>query len=217
MAAVIHFNLESIAVGVDRRQIELLKHIGAKALVAAGHVADGQAQQRARIPAPAAADHLAQPRPVFDAAARHVARAQRHVGGALGNGQQHRQVVRLVREIGVHFAQVAVALAQAFAETGDIGGAQAQLAAAAHELHTRGVRSQRRHHVAGAVGRTVVHHQHIELRALLKHGGDQARDVLGLVVGWHHHQAVALRFVRRGWFGGCFVVVGRQCCHVFSS
>jgi hypothetical protein len=70
--------------------------LAAEALEAAGEVADVEAQGRARVPAPAAADGPAHGVPLGDPAALDVARAECQVGPVARGREQAREVGRVV-------------------------------------------------------------------------------------------------------------------------
>ena len=87
--AIGQLDLEGVALGVDRVQVDRLEHRAAEALEAAGEVADGDAEQQPRIERAAGGDGAAHGAPVLDAAAGHVARAQHEVRVA-GRGSSRR-------------------------------------------------------------------------------------------------------------------------------
>ena len=134
VGAVGQLDLEAVAAGADGVEVERLQHAAAEALVAAGQVAVGQAQDGARIEAAAAADDLAQRAPVLDAAALHVARAEHHVGALLDEAEEVGQVGGVVREVGVHLEDEVGAVVEGLAEAGHVRLAQALLAGAMQHL-----------------------------------------------------------------------------------
>ena len=124
IAAVVHLDLEGVAVGVHRLQVEVLQDTPAEALEPAGQVADRHAQNDACVERSAAADEGAQKRPVARAAAGHPARADRCVRPSAGHRRtQAQQVGRIVRKIGVHLEDELGARGERAPESGDIGGA----------------------------------------------------------------------------------------------
>src|SRR3954471_4054094 len=71
--AVGGLDLEGVAARVDRAQVELLQHLAAEALEAAGQVVHADAEQDARVPRPARGDEPANRAPAADRAALDVA------------------------------------------------------------------------------------------------------------------------------------------------
>ena len=69
IAAVIHLDLEGVAVRANALQVQLLQHVPAEALEAAGQVVDGDTQDEPRVDRAAATDECPQERPVARAAA----------------------------------------------------------------------------------------------------------------------------------------------------
>src|ERR1700679_3082546 len=124
-----HLDLEGVAAGADRAQVDRLENLAAEALEAAGQVLHVEAEDDARVGAAAAADRPPQRAPVTNAAAGHVARAEHQVG-PLRRLQQPRQVGGVVREVRVHLEHQAGTAREGVAEAGDVGGAEAFLAVA---------------------------------------------------------------------------------------
>ena len=128
--------------------------------------------------------------PVGDAAAGHVARAQREVGAVIAHGgEQAREVRRVVREVGVHLEDVAGAGRERAREARQVGRAEALAHGPVQHLDLARVRrGQLVGDGAGAVGGVVVDDEHPKAlgRDLAEHatrGGDDGLEVLGLVEG----------------------------------
>src|SRR3977135_3298646 len=73
-------DLEAVAVRADRVQLDRLEHLAPKALEAAREIANLEVEHAPCVRPPAATDHPSQRTPVLDAAAGHVARAEREIG-----------------------------------------------------------------------------------------------------------------------------------------
>ena len=89
--AVGDLDLEHVALGADARQVDRLEHLAPDALEAAGEILHGDAQDRPRVQAAAAADQPPREAPVPHPAAGDVARAEHQVGDA-GGVDQLRQI-----------------------------------------------------------------------------------------------------------------------------
>ena len=99
-----------------------------------------------------------------------------------------------MREVGVHLDDVVIAMLQRPFEPGNVGGAEAQLASALHQMHTLGVLANEFAHDGGsAVGRTVVNHKHVELvLGDFEHSLGDGTDVFLLVISGYDNDAIAL-------------------------
>ena len=122
-------DLEAVALRRDLVQVELAQRVGAERAVAAGGVVDRHAEHEPRVGAAAPGDELAALGPVLGPAARHPAGAQDEVG-VPERVEQPRQLLGLVRAVGVHLDDDVVALLQGPGEPGQVGGAEALLARA---------------------------------------------------------------------------------------
>ena len=108
--AVGQLDLEGVAVRADRRVVDRLAARAArKHLKPPVRSRTGTRRTRARVQAAAARDDAPEQRPVLDAAAGHVARAEREVGAVAHRGQQARQVGRVVREPSASISKTSVA------------------------------------------------------------------------------------------------------------
>src|SRR6185312_7413828 len=181
--AVGHLDLEGVAAGLNRIEVDRLQHLAAEALEAAGHVGDVDAEDQLRVGAAAAADRLAQRPPVADAAAGHVARAEHDVG-LPRRRQQPRQVGGIVGEVRVHLQDQPGTLGQGAAEAGDVGGPEPFLDLAMQDADVAVALGEALGDRAGPVRGAVVDDQHPGRgRKLRPRGFDQGLDVLGLVIG----------------------------------
>ena len=175
-------DLEGVAGGEHRVEVELGQRARAPQLEAAAEVVEGQAEDELRARAAHAAEHAAGLRPAGRAAAGHVAVAEHEVGLA---GVEHREhlgeLLRRVGEVRVHLADDAVAALQAPREARAVGHAEAVLAGAVQDVHPRALGGQRVGQLAGPVGRRVVDHEQLE--AGRGEALDEAGEGLGLAVG----------------------------------
>src|SRR5262249_34188967 len=142
----------------------------AVAAVAAAAVARGQAHEEAHQVVDAAADQGAGERPVGDAAAGDVARADHHVVPPHA-GQHGGEVAGVVAEVGVHGHQVVVAGLQRVAHAGDDGRAQAELARPVYGVDVGVGGGELVGQLPGAVGRVIVEDEDVRR-------GDRLADLL---------------------------------------
>ena len=147
---------------------------------------DGQLQERLGVEAAAAGDDAPGERPVADAAAVRVARADHEISTTLGGRDEIGQPAGVVREVAVHLADVGVVALECPAEAGEVGTAEALLGGAVQHVHPVVLGGQPIGDLAGAVGRPVVDHQDVagDRRALAgdRDGLDHPLEVLTLVV-----------------------------------
>ena len=88
-----------------------------------------------------------------------------------------------MREIRVHLENELGAVAERVAEAFEVCRAQPELAGTLDQVDARIARRPRAHHAGGAVGRVVVHHQHVQPVRQRQQLPDHGVDVLALVVG----------------------------------
>src|SRR2546430_2397244 len=88
--AIGELDLEGVAAGADVGQVDGLEHFAAEALEAASEVADGQAEDGARVEAAALAQEPPAEAPVHGASAFDVAAAEDQVGVGSGDFEQLR-------------------------------------------------------------------------------------------------------------------------------
>src|SRR5690606_41883832 len=89
----------------------------------------------------------------------------------------------VVRAVGVHLDDGAVAAPGGPLERGEVGRAQAPFLGAVEDVDAPVVRGERVGEVPGAVGRVVVDDEHVRLGARAAGGGDGVLEVVALVVG----------------------------------
>ena len=111
------------------------------------------------------------------------------VGHALG----------IVAEVGVHGADVLVAVLQSELEAGLVGSAQPQLARAMEDMDAFIAGGDGVGDVAGAVGRVVVDNRHVHIAGQRAQLPDETGQIFTFVVGRHDHQ----RRSRPGWGHHC--------------
>src|SRR5829696_4636717 len=88
-------DLERVALRLDARKVDRLEHLAAEALEPAGEVVLAQAEDTLGVVTAGAAHDAAGERPVDDAAAPDVARAEHEVG-ASGGAEDAREIARVV-------------------------------------------------------------------------------------------------------------------------
>ena len=154
------FNLKTVAVGADVLKIDGPERGSPKTLVAAGGIAEGHAGDDPHIFGGALAQHQSVQRPVDDANAIAVTRAQDQVG-ALRGFQEFRDIVRIVRQIAVHLEGELVIALQRPGEPGAISAPQPVLFRAMQHMDLRMLRGECVGHFPGAVGRIIVHHEQV--------------------------------------------------------
>ena len=140
-----------------------------------------------------ALSHTTAARPVVQRAARHVARADDEVGGGAGRDQPH-QIVGIVREVGVHLADVARAGAHARPACRPRRSGRARARRCGASRATRPPLAAARRSAIAPVpsGDAVVHDQHPQ-PVDGEQPRDQHADVLALVVGGHDDQHAVTR------------------------
>src|SRR6266550_810212 len=131
--AVGHLDLEGVAAGGDRVEVDRLQHLAPEALEAAGQVADADAEQDARVERAARRDEPPHDAPVPNRPAGHVARAEHEVG-LPRRLDQARHVGRVVREVAVDLDDQLRVAGQHPPETREVSGAEALLALAVEHL-----------------------------------------------------------------------------------
>ena len=180
-------------------QVDGLQHFATVAHEACRGVSQADAQDGAHVGRGVVRHQDAPDGPVDHVHPRDVAAAHGHVVALFGHGlQEARHVVGVVREVGVHLEDVVVAPLQRPFESGDVGGAQPQLALALHQMQAafHVAFHQAFHDVGRAVGAAVVDDEHFEagLAAVLhrgfqsRHGADDGFRVFFLVVGGYDDQ-----------------------------
>ena len=139
-----------------------------------------------RVRVTAAGEDLPRPGPVADRAARHPARSDHEVGGRQRR-EQRGQLGRIVRSVGVHLHERAVAAIQRPAEAGQVGGAEPGLLRPVQHLNVLVGQRELVRQVAGAVRAVVVDDQQIRVGHGRPNSGHDVFEVLPLVVRRDHH------------------------------
>lgn len=75
--------------------------------------------------------------PAFDASARNVSRPNHDVRTVVERANEVRQVLHVVREVGVHFEETVVAFREPLGERLDVGGSQPQFPCAMQDPNMR--------------------------------------------------------------------------------
>ena len=123
----------------------------------------------------------AQP-PPLDAAARDVPRPDDDVRPFVERADEVRQVLGVVREIGVHLEEAVVAFAQALIERLQIRRSQPELARAVHDSDVVVLGGDGVGQVTGAVGRSVVDDEDVGVGRGCAHPVQKAGEIVTLVV-----------------------------------
>src|SRR5207248_4819509 len=113
-----HLDLKTVAIGVDLIEMDGFQSAAAEAFVAAGWVGERHAGNYLDILGRAFAQHQPAERPIDDANAIQITRAKDEVGifSAL---EEHRYVIRVVRQIAIKFENELVISLQRPFESGD--------------------------------------------------------------------------------------------------
>ena len=190
---VCRLDLECVALGLDRIQVDRLEHAAPIALEATREIPDPDAEQHTRVERAAPRDDAPAEAPVRRAAAWHVPRTEREVGSRLAGGEQARHVGRIVREVAVHLEDVLRALDKHVTEAREIRGPEALLLLAVEHRDEVELLREPVRDLAGAVGRVVVDHEHAHAEWLQR--AQHRLDVLPLVECREAHGRVRHRGV----------------------
>src|SRR3954470_12363191 len=131
--AIAELDLESVAVRVRVSVVDALERAALEALEAARQIADGDAQDQSRVEAAAAAEGAPVERPVLDAAAVDVSRADHEVG-VVSRADEARKVGGIVREVRVHLEQQLGPAGEGALEARQVRPTQALLRRPVHHL-----------------------------------------------------------------------------------
>ena len=188
---------ERVAVRDNAVERQRGQRFAAPAAIAGGDVVQLQAGDGANVEVRERAEDDAAQRPVHDADAVQVARADHEVGAGGGRVDHRRQVLRIVRQVRVHLADEVGVGEDSAAKSFEVGDAQAALAGPMQRLHaSRILLAERVGNLAGAVGRLIVEHHHVH--AGDRHQiGDEDRQVVLLVVGRNQDQRLHRRPSKR--------------------
>lgn len=185
--AVDHLLEEGVAGASHAEGVHRLEYAAPVAAEARRAVAHRHAEQCAGVQVREAREQAAGERPVGDASARHVARADHEVG-VLAGREQLRQVARVVAAVAVHRQHPVGAGVEAEAEAREVGAAQPELCRAPQQMQPWLVAARALDEIAGAIGARVIDDERFEPGILREHGARDRQDVSGFVVGGEDHQ-----------------------------
>ncbi len=117
--AIRRLDLEHVAGGVDRVEVDRLEHVPAEALEASRRVVNRH-QEDARVDRGATGDQAPHEAPVLGSATGDVAGAEREVGAGFGRREQAWHVRRVVGEVAVHLQDVVGVSPKRLAEACDV-------------------------------------------------------------------------------------------------
>ena len=185
-----NLNLEDVALGGQRIQVQLLQHFALEGAVACGHVRHVGAEGDGDVLVAQLGQQEAVLRPVDHFPALDVAGTDGQICAVIQRVEKPVQFLRRVGAVGIHLHQHLVVALQAPVEAGAVGGQQAVLAGAVQHVdlvvgggELVGLR-------AGAVRRVVVHDEDVHGILRSQHALDDKREVLHLVVGRNDHQSL---------------------------
>lgn len=193
---VFHLDLEAVSLHLHGVEVDRLQRMARVADEPRRRIAQGHAGHDAYVHRSEVGHQQTRHRPVHDVHALHVTRTDHHVVPFGRSLVQPYQIVGIVREVAVHFADIVEPVVQSPAEPRQIGRAQPLLAAAFQQVQRR-----REFLLAlfddrcGAVGRTVVDDEHFESLGQREDLVDHRRNILFLVVCRDNYQ-----FAHRGSF-----------------
>ena len=130
-----------------------------------GRVGDVQAQQQRGVDVATLGQQAPVPAPVRDRSSRDVARPHHEIDAFEKRGDQARERLGLMGEVGVHLDEGLPAPIEAPCEAGPVGTAQAGLGGAPQDVDVAELVAQLLGQIGGAVGAAVVDHQHAARRA----------------------------------------------------
>ena len=111
------------------------------------------------------------------------------MGAAVDGIEEGGQPLRRMRKIGVHGCDVRIAVLQSVGKSGQVGGPQSLLCRSGEDVQSRFLEHAVAHQVPGAVGRSVVHDQDVQVRRDLGNPLDERQDVCRFVISRNADQA----------------------------
>lgn len=183
-----HLDQEAVAAAEDGVEVQRLQHAAAITAEAGGAVACADAEHRVRQGVGGVADQFAEKGPANHCASGHVAAADHQIIPICGHVEQVGQAVRAVAEVGVHRADVGIALLNTVAKACSVGGAKPQLAGAMQHVHPWIAGSKGIGDGSSAVGRGIINDQHMDITGQTAQALNQPRQVLSFVVSGHNDQ-----------------------------
>jgi hypothetical protein len=106
----------------------------------------------------------------------------------LGGLQEARQRRRIVAEVRIHLEDVRVVAFERPLEAGEVGFAESLLAGPVQDVHAGIARGSGIGELPRAIGRIVVHDQHLDLRNDVEDAVQQRRQIFPLVIGRNDDQ-----------------------------
>ena len=160
-----HVEEEGIAFGDDLVERQLGERRAAPAAVARGDVAQSQAGDRADIEVGKRTEDDAAQRPVHDADAVEVSRTNYEIGAVCRHLDHRRQVLRVVRQVGVHLADQVGVTGNRETEAFEVRDAKAALSCAMEHAHAPGKLGRKCiGNSSRAIRRLIVEHQYLGAR-----------------------------------------------------
>ena len=188
----LHLNLEGIPLEADFVQFDGFEHLTAVALESGSGVVDGQAGDDAHILGGEVGHEHASHGPVHYVHAADVTRADGHVVTFCGTFVvKARKVGRCVAEVGIHLEDVVILMLDGPLESGDVGGAEAELSLAFHHEEAVGeFLLHAAHDVGSAVGRVVLDDEYVEILFKTEYRTDNVLDIFLFVISRYDDNAV---------------------------
>ena len=191
---VLHLNLEAITLEAHLVERNRLEHTTAVALEACCGVVYIESGDKAHILRGKVAHKHTAYRPVYNINTAYITRAYSQIVAFVVTRRiKARQVVGVVREVGIHLEDVVVTILQSPLEAGDIGGAQAQLARTLDYEETvvkLGI-DKPMHNLGCTVRTAVVDYEYVEALLKSQHRTDYLLYIFLLVVCGDYYYAVA--------------------------
>lgn len=155
--------LEDVAGGPHFVQGDLLQRRTPEQPESGSRIADRDAQQHPHVQVAPAGQDLASQWPVDDRATGHPTRADDQVRAA-ERGEEAVELLGLMRAVSVHLSDDVVAGGESPVEAGEVGGAQTGFHCSMQDVDSRIRGSQLVRDSAGAVRRSVIDDQDVDLR-----------------------------------------------------
>ena len=175
-----------------RVQVHSTQYVCSVAYKSGGGVAHVQSGDYAHILGGVIGHEHASHRPIDNVDPGEVSRTDGDIALSAYQGlAQSRQILGVMREVGVHFAYVLVSMSQTPTEAFDIGRTKTEFARAFDDVYTPGVlRHFFAHDGGGAVGRVVVNHEDVERRVEGQYGIYDGGCIFLLVIHGDDYESV---------------------------
>ena len=174
--------LEPVAGGLGGARLDRREDVGPVGPEPGGGVAHAEPEHRRRVDVGRPGQDLAHERPVGGGAALHVARPDGDVGTLIDLGEQGRQAVGRMRQVGVHLHDDLVAVGEGVLEPGPVGAPEPALAGTGQHLDPAQLVGGGAGEVGGAVGLASSTTRMSACGAAEPHLSEHVGDVLGLEV-----------------------------------